>query len=196
MNEYIKSGFSNNDIKAIKHMKRLECIIMDGTKITDISFLNEMYSIKTIFIFCDPEYQIVDWTPLIKCKSIVIFWGGNLGVSDLSIFKDLKSLKELNLDFGSFMFSEINDISDIKYLTNLENFAIYGKDITDISDIRNCIKLETLTLHGTNATDYSAILELPNLQFLRIDKGVLTEKEIRTLKENGVEVIEKSRDEK
>ena len=187
--------FSNKDVKALRHLKSLEKFEMYGTKITDISFLDNMGNLKEFDLLCNPEWQITDFKPLSNCKKLELFRGCNLGISDLSAFKELTNLKRLYVEAlhvynRANIDSNINDISDIKYLVNLEAFAIVGNNISDISALKYCTKLESVALYGVTATDHSALFELPNLKRIYTDEYVLTKDEIRELEAKGVYVYE------
>ena len=192
LNQYERE-FSNKDVKALKHMRWVKRIEMWGTEITDISFLNEMKYLKKIVWVCDDAYLVDDWTPLSNCKKLVSFMGWIPNISDLSTFKELTNLDFLYVNVNG---SEINDITDVRYLTNLERFCVGGKNITDISSLKCCPKLRYLSLVGTTAdADYSVLLDLPDLNLLFIDKGVLTGSEISALKIKGVNVHENEQSE-
>ena len=190
-----KSYYSNKDVKALKHMRWVKELNLTYTHITDVSFLNEMCLLRKVFYFGN-AYQIEDWTPISNCKKLETFCGFNLGnFYDLSVFKELVNLKSLYIEtpygIGYIRESKVNDISDVKYLVNLEVFAVCGKDITDISALKRCLKLKRLYLYEISAAaDYSVLFEIPDLEYLAIPKGVLKEYEIRTLEGKGVSVHE------
>ncbi|MBE6857329.1 MAG: leucine-rich repeat domain-containing protein [Ruminococcus sp.] len=183
----------NTEVEDIARLKRLKTISIQGNNITDVSFLENMTSLETLLYWGNSEQ--VDFTPIQHCENLKEFCGGNFQLENLAPFKECISLTTLSLEYVESRFLEndvsyINDISDIKNLVNLEKLYIKGENITDISALKYCTKLKTIDLYGTNAVDYSVLLELPELKSLSIDKGVLTESEIKALKEKGVEVRE------
>jgi len=184
LNENRPDSYTNDDVKALSHMRFVESFEMWGTKITDISFLNGMSRLKSLTIVTN--YQIDDFTPLGHCTKLERFKGYIPDISDLSAFKELSELYFLQVNING---SKINDISDVKYLINLEWFLVGGENITDISELKYCTKLRHLSLVGTvSDVDYSVLHELPKLSHLFIDKGVLTENDVKTLEERGVSV--------
>ena len=191
-----ESFFTNDDVDALSKFKWVKEINMAVTHITDISFLNNMKLLKDMHYCGEIDYLVTDWSPLSSCKELETFCGMRLNMTDLSAFKELVNLKELYLenDYGSPVVidieTKISDISDVKYLINLEKLFLEGENITDISALKYCTKLKTIDLYGTNAEDYFVLLELPELKSLSIDKGVLTESEIKALEEKGIEVRE------
>jgi len=194
--------YSNEDVKALEHMRWVKKLEMTVTHITDMSFLNKMKHLKEMYYVAYTGFWVEDWTPLNNCKKLEFFCGMRLNMSDLSVFKELTNLKKLYIEHersGAPVVidtkTKINDISDLQYLVNLENFYIQGENITDISSLAHCKKVKRLSLNGVTATDGSVLLELPNLESLEIDKGVLKESEIKALEEKGVSVYEYSKDE-
>ena len=182
-------NFTNKDVKALKHMIWVKSVFMSGTQITDISFLDRMHFVKNLTLVCSDDYPIYDLAPLSNCNKLERFLGSIPNITDLSSLKELIRLSFLQINISN---SKINDISDVKYLVNLEWFIVGGENITDISSLQYCTKLEHISLSGTTAdTDYSVLFELPKLNYLAVDKGVLSENEIRTFKERGVHVYER-----
>lgn len=196
LNEITLRGeeYSSEDVKALKHMRWLKEITIHQTLINDVSFLNEMNLMEDIFFGgnINEKYTVKDWTPLSNCKKLENFCGYNMGICDLNIFKDSTLLKQLYVEslYGGYTYNtKINDISDVKYLVNLEAFGVSGKNITGIYELKYCTKLKSLTLYGTTTdADYSVLLELPNLEHLVIDKGVMPQEQLKTLREKGVKV--------
>ena len=190
--------YTDENVQSLKKFRWVEYIgINNNTQIKNLSFLSEMHYLKGIFYNGKNGNEIIteieNWLPLSDCKNLESFTGLNTCISDLSMFKEMKKLKEFYVETiyeAKVLNTQIVDISDIKYLINLEIFEICGNGIDDISNIKYCTKLKEVALYGLTSTDGSALLELPNLESLRIDKGVLTQEQIKTLREKGVEVYE------
>lgn len=119
-------------------------------------------------------------------------------MSDLSAFRGLSNLEELYIEYEyniPLMVENldvlVNDLSGLETLTNLQKCYIAGRDISDISEVRNCQKIVFLGLRGTTRdADYSVLLELPELDVLEIDSGVLPEDIKNELLEKGITVHE------
>lgn len=76
-------------------------------------------------------------------------------------------------------------------MSNLEYFSVVGKNIEDISGLKECKKIKTVKIKGiADDTDSSVFLELPELKYLEIDKGVLSDDLKEKLIAKGVEVKE------
>lgn len=187
--------YTDENTKDLKRMKSLERVVLAGTHITNIEFLEDMHNLKSLYIWCAAGYEIGDLSSLRNCQEIEYFEGINLDITDLSDFENLRKLKCLKLESGYTGSSVIHDsmianIDAVCYLTDLQVLSIYGDDISDISALSHCSELIDVTLYGTNAQDYSVLLELPNLKYLSIDDNVLTDGEIWKLKDKGVVVTE------
>ncbi|MBQ8012043.1 MAG: hypothetical protein IJ265_10850 [Oscillospiraceae bacterium] len=119
-------------------------------------------------------------------------------MSDLSAFRGLSNLEELYIEYEYNMPLMVenldvlvNDLSGLETLTNLQKCYIAGRGISDISEVRNCQKVVFLGLRGTTQdADYSVLLELPELDVLEIDSGVLPEDTKNELLEKGITVHE------
>lgn len=179
--------FTEKDEVALSRLWWAESIYMLDTKINDISFLSEMPNLNHLNI-C--ERYIEDWSALEQCHNLESIHAVNIDISDLSPFKSLENLKYLNISFDSDILecSKLTDISDIKYLTDLETLWLCGNDISDISALESCVKLQELTLQGITADDYSVLLKLPNLRFLVMDTSLVNEEILNSLIEKGVEI--------
>lgn len=197
---------SEKDISSLKYMKWLKVISLSVENLNDISFFYQMNDLEKIY-FTNLDCQINDWSPIENCINLKSFSGTFLKFNDLKCFSTLNNLKSLCL-----LDCEVKDISGIENLKNLNTFEISGKntddfaslnklsnlstlkilyaDITNISFIKDLKNLNNLSLYGNKIQDYSVVFELPNLKELTIDKGALTEEELKTLKEKGVNVTE------
>lgn len=189
-------SFTKKDLKSLKYMRNLKkaAFIVDEL---DLEILRRMNNLRELTIGFRGDYYIYDWTALNSFKKLEYFNGLNLKMTDLSAFKNMHNLKILYIESvgaANLKTSIINDISDVKSLTKLERFSISGKNITDISCLSNLLELKELSLFGTNCDNYSILLKLPKLEHLSIDKGVLTEKEIKMFEEKGVSVTEYERE--
>lgn len=156
---------NNSNVNEIIYMKRLKSLGIFDTKITNVNFLSEFDQLESISVSCRLEYAVEDVVSLKNCKKLSYVWLVNVYIE--------------NLD----MFSELTNI------TSLVIFPAYSK-ITDISGLKNLDKLNFLRIFSTDCNDYSVLFELPNLNYLEIDKGELTEDEINRLEKKGVTVSE------
>ena len=175
-----------DDAAKISELKELKSVDVFAN-ITDVSFLKDLENLERIFFLGFKE--CVDFSVLKNCENLQEFCGSDFGITDLSDFKEVVSLKTFTI--LQISESKITDISDVKYLINLEEFSVPGMNISDISGLKFCQKLKRVTITGMNTdTDCSVFLELPELEYLRVDEGVLPEDVKEKLLEKGVEVVE------
>jgi hypothetical protein len=193
---------SQRDINTISRLRRLEEIYLFGITVetpNTLDFLGTMTSLRSITFSMrlpHPEYVNLDW--LGNLQNLEAFTGMNLGITDLSAFRGLTNLRVLGANAmppSVSNNSQLGDISDVRYLVNLEEFHFIGNDkITDISAIGCLTELEKLSIYGVCETaDFSVLFSLPNLQTLRIDGGRLTEEQVSELRGKGIHVFEWAR---
>lgn len=190
--------YDNADIETLSRMRFLTDLEMRNTEITDLSFLENKDALQRIFYLGKSGYPIEDWNYLMECENLTFFLGERVEMSDLSAFRGLSNLEELYIEYEydiPLMVENldvlVNDLSGLETLTNLQKCYIAGRGISDISEVRNCQKIVFLGLRGTTQdADYSVLLELPELDVLEIDSGVLPEDIKNELLEKGITVHE------
>ena len=67
---------------------------------------------------------------------------------------------------------DINDISFVSYMPDLEVFIISINGVSDISPLANCPKLEYLEINSTNVTDLTPLANCKELVHLNIGRNV------------------------
>lgn len=65
--------------------------------------------------------------------------------------------------------NQINDISVLKNLNNLEILYLFDNKLTDISVVQYLNNLKELDIHNTQINDISAVQYLKKLEILNID---------------------------
>lgn len=88
----------------------------------------------------------------------------------MNIFSRLKHLKYLNLTT-----CEINDISPLSYLTNLQILYIGGNHVTNIASLKNCKKLERLIVWENPINDLDILSDMPQLVQLNCQEMNITD---------------------
>lgn len=90
----------------------------------------------------------------------------NLRIRDLSPLKDLKSLSSLNLSLTYVGGELVNDVKDLKGMTNLTFLSLDNSDLKDISPLKGLKGLTLLSLMNTKVEDISPLHDLTNLRTL------------------------------
>lgn len=83
---------------------------------------------------------------------------------DVKILKGIRYCK--GLQRLTIQFQEVDDITELSYLTNLEYLNLYDNSITDITALSNLKKLKELDLGYNDIIDITALSALTNLEFL------------------------------
>lgn len=96
------------------------------------------------------------------CRNLQALDIGHNAVTDLSFLYDLPKLKVLIVACNI----QLQDITPIGSLTELEYLEIFKNDIRDISALKNCTKLIDLNICFNRIKDWTPIYELKNLERL------------------------------
>lgn len=94
------------------------------------------------------------------------------GIESIEGIQYLENL--IVLDFGGYLdesehewiSNQINDISPLANLINLETLDFWGSEVSDISYLTDLINLETLTFGENKVSDISSLSNLTNLEIL------------------------------
>lgn len=181
---YNDTNFDEKELSKLKWFPVLNDISYTNFYMTDINWLNELNS---------------------KVKKCLV---SGSGVNKL----DIKALNNTSIEFLSFSRLNIDDFSDVidnnsineiyawsydgKSFSGLENFRnlenIYianAHNITNFDALKECSNLKSLTLIQSNVlNDYSSLIDIPKLEYLCIDDGVLSDEQLKMLIDIGVEV--------
>lgn len=185
--------------------------VLEKTKITKFWYLNQDYD--NLDHKNSTNRLSADFSPLSKVKTLKDV---RINFGDL---KNLNSFKDLDLTTLVLEAHQIDDISAVSTMKNIERFEVTNNKITDIKPLANLPKLITLYLANNPVADISSLgtvktlealvmpktkianveilKELPNLHRLRIDKNAETLeedyfediREIKTLNEIRVSKI-------
>ncbi len=88
---------------------------------------------------------------------------GNNNINDISFLKNLKNLQLLTLNNNN-----IEDISVLKNLKNLKSLYIYKNKISNLSSLSGLKNLKNLALFSNNISNIEALSKLTNLERLTI----------------------------
>ena len=94
--------------------------------------------------------------------------GGDLNSENIQVLKYCTKVKYLDLGHND----DINDISFVSYMPDLEVFIISINGVSDISPLANCPKLEYLEINSTNVTDLTPLANCKELVHLNIGRNV------------------------
>jgi hypothetical protein len=97
-------------------------------------------------------------------------------VSDLSPFRDLKSLEDLALSN-----TPVSDLSPLAELKNLNELYLEGTQVHDLSPLAEMENLEMIWLDSTPVLDLSPLATLTNLKWLKLRNTLVSEQQVQEL---------------
>lgn len=74
--------------------------------------------------------------------------------------------------------AEIDDLSVLKEIDNLQEVFITDSQIADLSTISEVKSVRLVELTGSNVTDLTPLLTLPNLEYLNLHRTPLTDEQV------------------
>lgn len=166
------SKISDDNIKEIVYMKKLNRFTSINAQITNYDFLADFTELESIYIHSNA-----------LATGIVI--------------NDLPSLqKSSNLEYA-FLYIDLDNLDCIANSNKLKDLTVspYDAEIHSISGLKNKPELKGLILKHIHCSDYSVLLELPSLEYLQIDGSELPDEIKTALEEKGVEVKETPKEE-
>ena len=96
--------------------------------------------------------------------------GINFELTDLSVFKEMTSLKGLHL-----FRQKISDISDLKNLTGLTSLYLSDNQISDISALKDMTGLKSLYLSDNQISDISVLENITGLEILYLGDNQISD---------------------
>ncbi len=152
--------------RVIACMPKLERLIMDSCGVEN----EDMAAIRDAF----PQVEVVwrirfGWTYSVRTDVEKILasktsMGGEMTGQDVQVLKYCTKIKYLDLGHNN----NIDDISFVRYMPDLEVFIIAMNSLEDLSPLVDCPKLEYLELVYTYVEDLSPLAGLKNLRHLNI----------------------------
>jgi Leucine-rich repeat (LRR) protein len=142
-------------LKGLEYAINLEDILVQGSKLSDLSPLAHLKKLKSLMIISD---QVEDLTPLASMTSLeFVILDGNY-ISDLTPLKNLPNVNYLNLSNNN-----ISDLSPLHSLKKLEILFVNDNFIETLVGAWNVPKLVTLGLNANFVRDLSFVEAIPSL---------------------------------
>ena len=154
-------GVSNGHLSALVGLNNLKYLVLRGNNITSIANLANVgrYTLESLYI---PENQITDLTPISNHSQliqIIAFY------NPISILPALPAgMAELN-----FYGCNLNNISSLAALTNLQRVTLSANRIQNISALSNKPVLETLLLDDNKISNISPLGSIGSSFLYRVD---------------------------
>ena len=206
LTQLVNLELQNTKITKIPDLSKLASLTtlgVAGNKITDVSALAGMTSLTDLSINAN---QITDFTPVASLVNLETLHIGNnrsadvhalksltklkranfsqMGLSDneMQIFKHMKSLESLAIDFNDQIsdlsaLSELTNLTDLDFskdnvqslapllgLKNLKNLGFSNNNVSDVSVLKNLTNIQTINMMRNHIYDISSLKDLNNLQ--------------------------------
>ena len=149
-------GKSPNAPITVEDMQRFDRLRGRDKGIQDLTGLEFATNLEDLDI---SDNEISDLSPIAGLTDLVLIaMSRNHDISDFSPLKNLK-----NLEWITFVETQVSDISVFRELTNLRYIHARNHNISDLSPLTNLTKLEYLNLSGGNISDLTPLTKLTNL---------------------------------
>lgn len=145
---------------------QIKIVNLLSTPITDISALANLPQLAELII---EGTRVDDLSQIAEVRSLRVLNAGHTPIKALPNLSSLKGLKILKL-WGT----KITDVSAIEVLENLEELDIAGTQVNDISSLRSLKRLKILDIRSTAVRDLKPVSHLRHLQVLHMEKTPIT----------------------
>jgi Leucine-rich repeat (LRR) protein len=130
-----------------------------------------------------PKMSKVTEADISACSHLDNIFLGFSTLKTLDVFKDMKHLRKLDLRFSS----NINDLTPLKSLENLEFLSIWKTNVTDLTPIKDLPKLKRVDAKMTAISDISMLSRMKSLESIDLLQSKVNDasalKDIDTLKD-------------
>ena len=151
----------------ITEIKQIKSLVIAGTDLKDISFLEQLPNLEYLSINSRDELsssEIDRFPTLLSPKKLQFLELEKLIVYNTTSLKEATNIKSLKTN--SIPGVQPMDNSFISHLINLETLDFSYQKLNDISFLKNLKKLTNLDLSHNQITDISSLQNLTNLQYL------------------------------
>ncbi len=160
-----------SDLSPVQFFRSSRNFELRGNQIKDLSYLSNLMNIEELDISRNP---ITDIKPLINLKNLLQLRLLETPLKDISPVAKMTQLRTFTVG------DNVEDISPLKSLKNLELLYIVSKNSIDICHIKDLKKLDSLSLEGGNISNIDCLKNLSNITYLSLEKMPL--KDLSVLK--------------
>lgn len=154
------------DIRKLSKFKKVRVLELNSCEAESIDFISSMPELSELIVHGKAYTNgpiIHDLTAVSSCSKLKKIRILDMGLTDLSLFKDLPDLEQLDLSRNY-----IEDISDISSLKNLKEICIWGDDISDLSEFSALHELKYANIRSNNLNDITSLTEIESLECIII----------------------------
>lgn len=157
---------SKYDIKKLSKFRKVHVLKLAFCDADSIAFIESMPELRELYIngnSLEDGKNIRDLTAISRCSKLKEIHMLDVGLTELSLFKNLPELENLDIPFNY-----IEDISDISSLKNLKEICIWGDDISDLSEFSALHELKYANIRSNNLYDITSLTEIESLECIII----------------------------
>lgn len=176
---------SITDLSEIGELILLEGLYLGGSdrfdKPKDFTHLKNLTNLKYFYGF---GLDLNDLTVFENADGLLYF---ELSGADIQNGLDIVCSKD-DLTVLSLSSCTSDDFSPIGNCKKLKRLGLSNTNVNDLSFLKYLTNVERLYIKGVHAEDYSALLEMPSLTYLSLYRGTIPEDILKKLEEKGVEL--------
>ena len=156
-------NLTDNELRQIGGMSRLENLNISNTQVVDIAHLANLTNLRILAISWN---NISDISPLANLTNLEVLAMSGTMVSDISPLASLTNLERLDIQSNL-----ISDLSPLANLANLRYLFIENNTVIDISPLAHLSNLCLLSMEDNFVNDISPLAYLPRLCSLRLTRN-------------------------
>ncbi len=161
-----------SDVSVLASLTYLQDLNIWYNNVSDITPIQNLTNIKKLYLDYDPIPKS-NWAFLKNWTWLEELGMGGMGLinSDITFLSNFSNLTWLQI----FNNSNIDDLSPIASLTNLEILLINGNKITDLSPLSKLVNLQDLNVGGNQVSDLTPLANLTSLEILSLFSNQVTD---------------------
>lgn len=164
-----------DDISVLASARHVKDLDLGRMQVRDLSPLSRFSELEELGLVEMPVSNLSGLRRLVKLQSLNICYTENLeDISDLAYLSNLKYLRLMN--------TQIRDLSPLERLRNLETIRVRFTPVRDISPMSKMQRLERLELEWTNVDDLSPLTNLTRLKTLVLSGTQVSDEEVEKLR--------------
>lgn len=160
-----------SDLRPLEGFHELQKIPFSGNPVRDLSPLRELPLLETLDLTGAPYVDLETLQGFTHLTRLIM---NGRGLEDLTFLAGLHNLVELALISDTHE-CQIQDISALAELKNLERLHLEHSQIKDISPLRGLTRLQELYLRDNDIQDISALATLPALETIDLIENQVTD---------------------
>ncbi len=153
---------SSFDLSFVPNLTNATSFSLQSTSTLPLASLANLTKLKVL----EAYFSSCDATTTLALPVIETFRVTFVACPFVTPFRNLTTLKELELDFTPFAFK--SSVASLSGLKSLENLTLTFTELTDLNFVASMPKLKSLHLYGSVLNDFSPLTKLSGLKDLSI----------------------------